>query len=181
MRKFYAWLGAMAMILGLGLLAPGPASAAPYCGIYWGSAAEASAGSTSAPITNVRAGRHTCFDRMVIDIRGQHAGYTVKYVNAVRSGGSGQVVRLRGGADLAVVVDAPTYNRNGNAVYRPSNRKELVNVSNFRTFRQIAMGSSFEGTTTFGLGVRARLPFRTFTVNDAVGGSRLVIDVAHRW
>jgi hypothetical protein len=31
-----------------------------------------------------------------------------------------------------------------------------------------------------GLGVRARLPFRAFTIQDATG-SRLVIDVAHRW
>ncbi len=181
MRKFYAWLAAMATVMGLGLLGPVPASAAPYCGIYWGSLAEAGSATTSSPITNVRAGRHACFDRMVIDLRGSRADYDVRYVNAVRSGGSGKVVQLRGGADLAVVVEAPAYNRSGNATYRPSNRNELVNVSNYRTFRQLAMGSSFEGQTTFGLGVRARLPFRTFTLNGPGDGPRLVIDVAHRW
>jgi len=31
-----------------------------------------------------------------------------------------------------------------------------------------------------GLGVRARLPFRVFTLTDATT-SRLVIDVAHHW
>jgi hypothetical protein len=40
---------------------------------------------------------------------------------------------------------------------------------------------SFEGLTTIGLGVRAKLPFRVFTLNGPDGHSRLVIDVAHRW
>ncbi|MDF2144717.1 hypothetical protein [Knoellia sp. p5-6-4] len=40
--------------------------------------------------------------------------------------------------------------------------------------------SSFEGDTQLGLGVRARLPFRVSTLQDAMT-SRLVIDVAHRW
>ena len=51
----------------------------------------------------------------------------------------------------------------------------------FRTFRQVASGGSFEGYTTVGLGVRARLPFRMFVLRGPGSGSRLVIDVAHRW
>jgi len=35
--------------------------------------------------------------------------------------------------------------------------------------------------TTIGLGARARLPFRVFTLSGPGQGSRLVIDVAHRW
>ena len=56
-----------------------------------------------------------------------------------------------------------------------------MNVSGFDTFRQVASGGSFEGYTTVGLGVRARLPFRTFVLPGPGAGSRLVIDVAHRW
>jgi len=44
-----------------------------------------------------------------------------------------------------------------------------------------AYAGSFEATTTVGLGVRARLPFRVFVLAGPATGSRLVIDVAHRW
>ncbi|TCN28598.1 hypothetical protein EV644_14512 [Kribbella orskensis] len=39
----------------------------------------------------------------------------------------------------------------------------------------------FEGQATFGVGVRARLPFHTFTLSGPGRGSRLVIDITHRW
>jgi len=57
-----------------------------------------------------------------------------------------------------------------------ANPAELVDVSGFQTFRQVAWAGSFEGTTTVGLGVRARLPFRVFSLSD-----RIVVDVAHFW
>ena len=69
----------------------------------------------------------------------------------------------------------------GQPTYRPVNVKELTNVTGYRTFRQIAWAGSFEGRTTVGLGVRARLPFRVFTLAGPGDGSRLVIDVAHTW
>ncbi|WP_026820576.1 AMIN-like domain-containing (lipo)protein [Arthrobacter castelli] len=181
MRKLYAWLGAMALILSLGLIVPSSATAAPFCGIYWGSLAKANSSSTHAPIIDVRSGRHACFDRLVVDIRGDGAGYDVRYVNRVRADGSGQAVWLRGGADLSVTINAPGYNRHGNATYRPADRRHVVNVSNYSTFRQVALVSSFEGKTKIGLGVRARLPFRTFVLDGPGDNSRVVIDVAHRW
>lgn len=181
MKKFHAWLSAMLLIAGLGLVAPTAATAAPYCGIQWGSLAKTTTHSTTAPITNVRTGKHACFDRMVIDIRGSGAGYTVRYVSTVRAGGSGKAIPLRGAADLSVTVHAPAYNSHGTRTYVPSNPRELVNVTGYRTFRQLAWGGSFEGSTTIGLGVRARLPYRVFTVPGPGTHSRLVIDVAHRW
>lgn len=181
MRKLYAWMAAMALILGLGLIVPSSATAAPFCGIHWGSLAKANSSSTTAPIVNVRSGRHACFDRLVIDIRGDGAGYVVRYVNKVRADGSGKIVRLAGGADIAVVVKAPAYNRHGHATYRPADSKHLVNVRNYSTFRQVALAGSFEGQTTIGLGVRARLPFRTFVLDGPGDYSRMVIDVAHHW
>jgi hypothetical protein len=89
---------------------------------------------------------------------------------------SDRVVPLRGGAKLSIVADAPAVNLAGRPTYHYANRAELVNVRGFRTFRQVAWAGSFEGTTTIGLGVRARLPFRVFRLPG-----RLVIDVAHRW
>ena len=58
----------------------------------------------------------------------------------------------------------------------------MPSVSGYSTFRQVRWGGSFEGYTTLALGVRARLPFRVFTLDDrATGRSRLVVDVAHHW
>lgn len=181
MKKIGALLAAFLLVLGLGLVVPGSAAAAPYCGITWGSLVKVNSSTTSAPVTNVRAGEHPCFDRMVVDIRGKGAGYRVEYVSTVRADGSGQVIPLRGGAFLRVIVTAPSYDRFGNATYRPANPRELVNLTGYTTFRQLASAGSFEGQSTFGLGVRARLPFRVFTLDGPGTASRVVIDVAHRW
>jgi hypothetical protein len=48
----------------------------------------------------------------------------------------------------------------------------------FGTFRQVVGAGSFEGITSIGLGVRAKLPFRVLTTNGPDGHSHLVIDVA---
>ena len=75
----------------------------------------------------------------------------------------------------------PAYDDQGAATYAPADRRELVDVRSYDTFRQVAWAGSFEGSTTLGLGVRGRLPVRAFTLTGADGSSRLVVDVAHRW
>lgn len=158
-----------------------PAQAATStCAVSWGSLAKSSPTMVRGPITDVRAGRHACFDRLVLDVSGLAPGYSVAYVDAVRTEGQGAVVPLRGGARLAVVTRAPAYGSGGTPGYTPRNARELAPVAGYATFRQIAWAGSFEGQTTVGLGVRARLPFRAFVIQDA-GASRLVIDVAHHW
>ena len=163
---------------------------APYCGIRWGSLPERSGELVGQPeLADVRAGRHACFDRLVLDVRGDitTGGYAVRYTSAVREPGRGEAVPLRGGADLEIVVGAPTYDVHGRTVYDPADPRELVDVDGFRTFRQVAEAGSFEGQTVLGLGVRARLPFRVFVLqgtgpySDLRSGSRVVVDVAHRW
>lgn len=181
MRKFSAGLIAVVAAAGLGLVAPGPASASPYCGITWGSLAKADADMSSANVTNVRTGQQPCYDRLVIDMAGKVAGYSVQYVPVVVQDGSGFEIPMLGDADLQVVVTAPSYNHNGQVTYAPAAKAELSNVSGYQTFRQVVYAGSFEGYTSIGLGVRARLPFRVFTLDGPDGGSRLVVDVAHRW
>lgn len=158
------------------------ASAAPYCGITWGSLAK-SQGETApdATITNARSGQHPCFDRFVVDVRGDLAGYDVEYVQVVRQEGSGAPVPLRGAADLRVIALSDPFDNNNVVTYDPANDREAVNVSGYRTFRQVAFAGGFGGQSTFGLGVRARLPFRTFILDGPGSGSRLVVDVAHQW
>jgi hypothetical protein len=172
------------------MLAGAPAMAAatnaetvpPFCGIYWGSLAKSSTGMGADYITNVRTGRHTCYDRLVID--GSAGGFTsrVRYVANVLSQGKGDSVSLRGGARIEIVLRTNDYNINtGVATYTPANWRELTNVTGYSTFGQVAWGGSFEGYTTIGLGVRARLPMRVFNLAGPGGRSRLVIDVAHHW
>lgn len=182
MKKFHTWLTVILMAVGLGFLAPGPASATTsYCGLVWGSLAESDPAMSTASVTNVRTGQHYCFDRMVVDLNGPGAGYTVQYVPVVGQQGSGFSIPLRGSAFLQITVNAPSYDSNYNATYSPANKAELTNVSGYQTFRQVASAGSYEGYTSIGLGVRARLPFRVFTLDGPGSGSRMVVDVAHFW
>jgi len=180
-----AIVAAVAAVL-VGLVTPA-AAAAPYCGITWGSVPKVSTAADSEVLTDVRAGRHDCYDRLVIDLTGQDnsfRSYDVRYVSQVYGDASGQVIPLRGGAKLRVVVRAPAYDANGNSTYTPGNPAELANVTGYQTFRQVAWAGSFEGQSTVGLGVRARLPFRVLSLAGTPNsdqGPRLVIDVAHSW
>ena len=171
----------------LGLVAPASA-AAPYCGLTWGSQPK-SAGSTGPAgsfVTDVRAGQHGCYDRLVVNL-GEAGGfndYNVRYVPELRQDGSGRLIPLRGGAVLEVVVHVPSYDQNGGATYQPANPAEVVPTAGFRTFRQVAWAGSFEGDTTLGIGTRALLPFRVLTLLGPPGSGqdmKLVVDVAHRW
>ncbi|GAB2679882.1 AMIN-like domain-containing (lipo)protein [Thalassiella azotivora] len=164
------------------LLAPvAPAAAGPYCGIWWGSLPEIVESYDRGVLVDVRSGRHPCFDRLVLDVRGDVSGYRVSYVPAVYSEGQGALVPLRGGARIQLVALVPAYDESGEPTYLPVDRRELVHVAGYRTLRQVAWAGTFEGQTTLGVGVRARLPFRVFLLDGPGDRTRLVLDVAHRW
>jgi hypothetical protein len=177
------------LLAALGVVSPASAATRPYCGLTWGSLPKAAdAGSDTDLVTGVRAGRHDCFDRLVVDLRGGQdttfGSYEVRYVPVVLADGSGKPIPLRGEADLQVILRAPSYDRDGNATFTPADPQEMVDVAGYSTFRQVASAGSFEGYTTIALGVRARLPFRVLLlagVPQPDRGPRLVIDVAHRW
>lgn len=197
-----AWAGlAAALVLGLALPAAASRTSAPghtraldtavsstmqanaYCGIYWGSLAKSNGTAhTTGTVEDVRAGQHPCFDRLVVDVDDVPASmtYDVRYVDAVHEDGSGRVVPLAGAADLQIILRAPA-DAWGAATYTPTDPDRLVNVRDWATFRQVALAGSFEGQTTLGLGVRARLPFRVMVLDGPGDGARLVVDVAHRW
>lgn len=173
---------AMAAVLGLmfTLLAAGPAAAA--CPAGWGSMKETSDAHPDAVMRNARAGEHACFDRMVVVVRGSAPGYQVRYVDSFVPTARGNEVELRGDATLEVVLlGTRAHTSAGEPTYQPDRRSEMVDVEGFRTFRQVYWGGTFEGTTTFGIGTRARLPFRVQVVPGPGSRTRLVIDVAHRW
>lgn len=173
--------GAAAVLLAAGTGAQ--TASATVCDTGWGSTARSGPAHAAGPLTAVRAGRHVCFDRVVVEVATPARGaYDVRYVPTVRADGSGTRVPLRGAADLQVVVRAPAYDPDtGRLVYRPRDRRELAPTAGFRTVRQVAWAGSFEGQTTLGVGVRARLPFRVTVLPGPGRTSRVVVDVAHTW
>lgn len=188
MRRSLAAVFAL-LLAAVSLVAAAPtAAAAPYCGIYWGSFPKTAPSNGTAPeLANVRAGQHACYDRIVLDTARSASWYRVSYVTQVTQvTRSDVVVPLRGGARLLVAAQVadgdtiePPFVPNGS--YVPANVRELVNVAGYRTLRQVAWAGSYEGYTQIGVGVRARLPFRVFVLAGPGSGSRIVIDVAHRW
>ena len=149
-------------------------SAAPFCGIMWGSLPKATSPSQlwTGNVTDARTGQHECYDRLVFDIApgSGHLGYNVRYVSELTGPGSGLPIPIRGGAKLQITINAPS-----------TLGRSTTTFSGWRTFRQLKNIGSFEGYTDYGLGVRARLPMRVFVLTNTDGGRRLVIDVAHRW
>jgi hypothetical protein len=152
-------------------LASAPGLAATACPTGWGSQPKTAAGMGQAAITGVRVGRHACFDRIVIDVAGPVTGYTATYVPTVTADGSGNPVNVPGGAKIQLVIRHPS-----NITATPG--ASVANVAGFPTLRGVIAAGSFEGITTFGVGVRARLPMRVFTLQSP---GRVVIDVAARW
>jgi hypothetical protein len=180
-RRIIAILS-LGVLLAAGMVTSASAatSVAPNCGITWGSLPKTAVG-TASPIVNARTGQHLCYDRFVVDLKGSSAaGYDVGYVTNVVTQGQGAVIPLAGGAKLSVVVRAPAYDPNTGKSTYPAVGAKLpgVNLTGYRTFRDAKFGGSFEGYTTFGLGVRAKLPFRVTRLSSP---GRVVVDVAHRW
>ncbi|WP_432194052.1 AMIN-like domain-containing (lipo)protein [Streptomyces sp. bgisy027] len=187
-QKRTAWATAALMVATLGVAAvPAEATAgttaqATACPTGWGSLAETRSAATSEPMTNIRTGRHACFDRMVVDVPGagsSELGYSVRYVSRLYQDGSGRQITVGGGAVLEVRVAAPAYDpATGKPTYpaKAGQRLTGVNLTGYRTFRDARFVGSFEGDTQIGLGVRARLPFRVWVTDG-----RVVVDVAHNW
>ncbi|GGW54911.1 hypothetical protein GCM10010503_34830 [Streptomyces lucensis JCM 4490] len=157
--------------------------AADACPTGWGSLPKRATDAAAAPhtLTGIRTGRHDCYDRMVFDVGGgtDKLSYSVEYVSTFRQDPSGTVVPVAGGAILDIHVGAAAYDADtGKPTYpgRPGKALPGVDLTGYRTFRDTKFGSSFEGVTQVGLGVRARLPFRVLRLSD-----RLVVDVAHTW
>ena len=167
--------------------APSPAPTATTssgCSVHWGSLPKTSVESeTTQPITNLRAGRHPCFDRLVVDLGPAGVGrpaYWVGYVDTFEPH-DGSSPNPRGGAIISIVVSAWAF-ADGRSTYQPANPLEAVNVAGYSTFRQVIWAPGIEHRVSdIGLGVRARLPMRAFVLDGPGSGHRLVIDVAHRW
>lgn len=124
-------------------------------------------------LTDVRVGRHATFDRVVFDLSGPAPGYRVGYVKAVRSDGSGEVVRLRTAYKILVrLLPAAAHDDSGAPTYTGAKKFWVGDPQ----LRRVAFAGDFEGTVSFGLGVAHRTGFRVFTLHDP---TRIVVDLHH--
>jgi len=141
----------------------------------WGSTPKTNLTMAHPSIVAVRAGRHACFDRLVFHTNGTPGGWTVMYVDTITADPSGKVLVVPGGALLQVTIRNPGIDGRGNPTFHA-----LPSVAGFTTLRAIVNAGAFEGLTSFGVGVRAHLPFRVFAMTTG-GHGMIVLDIAHRW
>src|SRR5699024_12763120 len=89
MRRWLSVLALAVLTAGSALVTPQAAQADPYCGIEWGPLDKSVAGhpAPQRPIEKVRAGRHACFNRLVIDIDGRPTACRVRYGSGGRRAG----------------------------------------------------------------------------------------------
>ncbi|GCD39896.1 hypothetical protein OEIGOIKO_07753 [Streptomyces chrestomyceticus JCM 4735] len=146
----------------------------------WGSALKSADARDHQPLKQIRAGRHACYDRLVFEVPtagGKPVGYRIGYVKELHQDGSGDLIKVGGGAILEIRVAAPSYDpETGKPTYPGKAGQPLpgVDVKGYRTFKDTRFGASFEGDTQIGLGVAKRLPFRVIQQKN-----QLIVDVAH--
>jgi hypothetical protein len=134
--------------------------------------AAAPAGAQSAPtLTDVRAGGHTGFDRVVFEFRGAVPTHRVGYVDQVVQDGSGRPVSLAGAADLEVVFQgANAHRQDGSPTVDP--RRFSTGLP---AVKEVAQAGDFEAVVSYGIGVDRKRPIKVSTLSNP---SRLVIDVS---
>ena len=134
--------------------------------------AAAAAGAQSAPtLTDVRAGGHTGFDRVVFEFRGAVPEHRVGYVDQLVQDGSGRPVAVAGAADLEVVFQgANAHRQDGSPTISP--RRFSTGLP---AVKEVAQIGDFEAVVTYGIGVDRKRPIKVSTLSNP---SRLVIDVS---
>ena len=150
---------------------PSQAPACPH--VNWGSLPKVAG--TARPdeaITAVRVGSHPCFARLVVQTDGAAVPrFDVRYVPQIIADGSGRVVPVPGAAKLQVTISAQGHNAAGD-------RSFVLPRVGGETIKGLVFAGDFEGQTSLGVGVRARLPFRVTTLTNP---PRVVLDVARHW
>ena len=164
----------------------GERTTAPACDIVrgWNTKPETSDITThpGVLIVNVRKGRHSCYDRLVVDILGPSpVGYDLRYVKTVTADGSGNAVPVAGNAALQLVIRAPDFGcaQTGKDFGRkPWRFGQVLHAPDWPSLVEVKYAGCFEGHTTFGIGVRTKQPFRLFVL-PTPDSRRIVVDIAH--
>jgi hypothetical protein len=122
-------------------------------------------------LTQLRAGGHPGFDRLVLQFSGALPSYDIRYVPQLVQDGSGRPVELAGAANLRIRLDGAAAHRNSGAgsLVTPGHVKPLLPA-----LREYQLIGDFEGVVTVGVGVTEALDFR---VSELASPARLVVDI----
>ena len=137
-----------------------------------------------AELTDVRVGRHACYDRVVFDVDGSDpVGFTASYVPVVQADGSGQEVPVEGDAALQVVIRAPYLGTHDPEAWddMPRAGDDLVaasQLSGWNALRGVVFAGTFEGQSTLAVGIQEKRAFRVWTL-DSPDRQRVILDIAH--
>jgi hypothetical protein len=124
--------------------------------------------------TDIRTGRHECFERVVIEFggTGELPGYRVAYESdPVLNSPAGEPVDVAGDATLVIAFGAwmPTIEGAG---YSGPREFTPTNVSTILELNQL---ENFEGMSQWAVGLDRQRPFTVFTLGEPV---RIVVDIA---
>lgn len=137
-----------------------------------------------AELTDVRVGRHACYDRVVFDVDGSDpVGFTASYVPVVHADGSGQEVPVEGAAALQVVIRAPYLGTHDPQAWddMPRVGDDLVaasQLSGWNALRDVVFAGTFEGQSTLAVGIQDKRAFRVWSLESA-DRQRVILDIAH--
>ena len=125
----------------------------------------------AAELSNAAAGCHQTFDRFVVRARFATPGYDVRYVPRIAADPSGQTVSLLGARRIRIRLNlAAGHDNRGRNLLAGTLTPRCPNLL------QVKKAGDFEGTVSFGLGVKRVTGFRVFRLTNP---TRVVIDVAH--
>lgn len=124
---------------------------------------------TQGEVFDVRPGRHECFDQITFDVATTaKVGFVARYVPVATQDGSGFEVPVAGGAVIQLSIDAPS----------PELLVGYGYKADWPALKEIKFAGSFEGMTTFAIGVAS---VRPFAVEHHPNGDtmRVVVYIAH--
>jgi hypothetical protein len=125
----------------------------------------------AAELSNAAVGCHATFDRFVVRARFATPGYDARYVGRVLADPSGRPVSLLGSRRIRIRFNlAAGHDNHGTNLLAATLTPRCPNLL------QVKKAGDFEGTVSFGLGLKRMTGFRVFRLTNP---TRTVIDVAH--
>jgi hypothetical protein len=122
-------------------------------------------------LAGIRVGRHTGYDRVVLDVGGDgRPGWDVRYVDEARGQATGERVAVQGAAILEVSLTHTGYPGDTGVEFYDGPRAVAGPGGGVV---QVVLDSAFEGTTQLFVGTSGEQPFRARWLDG-----RVVIDVA---
>ena len=128
----------------------------------------------SGPIADVLPSAGSCYDTIVFRIASSEApGFVARYVPQVTDDPTGVPVPLFGLADLQLTIYAPVDGASWNGY-------EYRTGGEYGSLRHIKFAGSFEGVTTFGIGVKDKVPFAVeYSRDESNGTGTVIVYLAH--